>query len=713
MKRLDELQKDNNILEELKDITSESLYLKELLMDNRINKFNPSKIMSNEDLKKYINDLIEKKKINIQQILKLIPKEDKSNKQRDIKLIYESLVMEGKKIEEHIIELEPSFWEKVNEYALKKILNNLKDKKKLYEIDENEDNALLILETLYKYIPPVLEENNELKIVPNQYGDLLNYKEVNEERELNQDFKDMLKNLFGYDISYYLKHKKLKLKIQKELSINEEIIEVIEEGFKENIFNDKEEEKELKQKSKAFIKFYPKKKDNNYVLKFIDCYKSLSGEKFEEQEINTNNIDIWEKAIKTLIKELLKIINQDKEVSKTSKRVNLKEDVILEKLNIFYSILFKFENKNIYKYSIIPNEKGLYKHLVEVFGNKNIDDDIKKVLSFLNEEKSFENILIHNKIHISISYSYKTIEDIASIIDKEIKEKYEKIDLEIQKSKEEEVKIDENIKKACQLLLHKWFKENKDKIKLFEFTKSHLVDISVKILFDKNIKEILEQLLINEPETLIEMINFQNPFAPFFYSDQSFIEENDSSFLSSSDATRDDSVIRGQQNNNIMQFYYYYFQNNRRNNNNNNYNYYWRERFRNNYNEGLRKYCKAQAYVYEKLLTSHLFTDVYWKNKINENEEGELVILANSHRYKVKRSDSSYDFTVKTNQNKQYKISVKIKKYSSNSNIKFTFNYSQWNLFNSETSIIFALVSLNDENNPQIDFTKKINLNEI
>ena len=40
--------------------------------------------------------------------------------------------MEGKKIEEHIIELEPSFWEKVNEYALKKILKNLKDKKKLY-----------------------------------------------------------------------------------------------------------------------------------------------------------------------------------------------------------------------------------------------------------------------------------------------------------------------------------------------------------------------------------------------------------------------------------------------------------------------------------------------------------------------------------------------------------------------------------------------------
>ena len=62
LKRLDELQKDNNILEELKDITSGSLNVKELLMDNRINKFNPSKIMSNEDLKKYINDLIKKKK---------------------------------------------------------------------------------------------------------------------------------------------------------------------------------------------------------------------------------------------------------------------------------------------------------------------------------------------------------------------------------------------------------------------------------------------------------------------------------------------------------------------------------------------------------------------------------------------------------------------------------------------------------------------------
>ena len=58
---------------------------------------------------------------------------------------------------------------------------------------------------------------------------------------------------------------------------------------------------------------------------------------------------------------------------------------------------------------------------------------------------------------------------------------------------------------------------------LFEFTKNHLVDISVKILLDKKIKDILENLLINDPATLIEILNFQNPMGPILWSDESLL----------------------------------------------------------------------------------------------------------------------------------------------------------------------------------------------
>ena len=100
-------------------------------------------------------------------------------------------------------------------------------------------------------MPPELKENSKLNYVPNQYGNLLGYNDLSEEKELNQNFKDMLKNLFKYNISYYLKHKKLNYKINKTLSINEEIIQIINDGFKDKYSH-------LKEKARQLIRFYPK-----------------------------------------------------------------------------------------------------------------------------------------------------------------------------------------------------------------------------------------------------------------------------------------------------------------------------------------------------------------------------------------------------------------------------------------------------------------------
>jgi hypothetical protein len=128
----------------------------------------------------------------------------------------------------------------------------------------------------------------------------------------------------------------------------------------------------------------------------------------------------------------------------------------------------------------------------------------------------------------------------------------------------------------------------------------------------------------------------------------------------------------------------------------------------------MKKYCMAQAYVYEKCLGSHIFNDVIWDNKISENEEGELVILGNSHRYKVKKVDSEYDLIVKTNENKEYKIKVKSGENSNSSYLKFKYNSSQWSLFKNESlSFIFAFVSLKNEDIPEIIFAKNLDLNNL
>ena len=123
--------------------------------------------------------------------------------------------------------------------------------------------------------------------------------------------------------------------------------------------------------------------------------------------------------------------------------------------------------------------------------NIGIDDEIKEILTQLNPEKSFDKILIHHKFKLNdnFNHSQKKLEDIASVLDKEVQNIYSKIDLSIQTNKEEDFKIYENIQKTFRLLIQNWLNEHKDKLDLFEFIKSYFADISLKVLFDKNIKK--------------------------------------------------------------------------------------------------------------------------------------------------------------------------------------------------------------------------------
>ena len=759
LKKLEDLYRDNGTFEELKDILSSYSDVRKILIDNRIEYFPTNRIRSNEDLIKMINKLIEdinKTNFDIRKTLALIPKKEshEKQKQKDLIYIYEGLIQGYEKILIKEIDLDSSFWIKTNNYCLNKfkdcfntsqniIINYSYYPKKieLKNIAEKEKIALNILETLYKYIQPELQENKNIKFIPNQYGKLLSYSQLSEEKDLNEDFKNMLKNYFDYDISYYLKHKNLKYTIEKKLTINEDIINIIDKSFNSEIH----EGKTLKEKSKELIKFYPKIKcEENYVLKFIECYKSLTGEKFNEQEINTNNINIWDKAIKILLNDILNIIESDKELKVTSERIKFDEDTTIKKLNIFYSILFKMNlpEKKL-KLNFIPNEKGIYKKLSEIYINFDIDNEIKEVLSLLNEKKSFDHILIHHKIILEIQHNQKKLEDIASVIDKEIKNIYYSID---QNNNKEENEIEENIKKPCRLLIQKWFKEHIDKIKLFDFISTHLSDICIKILFDKETKKIINELLINDLQGFIDIINFQgNPNSPFFYDDSvSEIEEE-----SSLDATRDNSINLGNNlnnlfinniinnnnnnnnnninnnnnnnNNNHINYVHYLYPRNRRGNrarnninNNYNYNHNYIDWARIRYEEGIKKYCLAQALVYEKLVESHMFNIIEWVNKVNEDQEGELIILSNGHRYKVKKTVAELEFKVKTNQNKEYKIKVKRGENSHNAYLKYKFTNSDWSLFKNEMpNKIFAFVNLKSENFAEIIFSKSLKLEEL
>ena len=197
------------------------------------------------------------------------------------------------------------------------------------------------MEILYKYKQPEL--NYELNIVPNQKGKLCKYKDLYNDNEINPKFKLMLKKYFHSDLSNILVHKKLKFNNIKELSINPDIIKNIKRGFYEKL-----DEKDYKiqyenylEKAKQLLHFYPKNEDDNkkdnLIKQFINCYKVISGEEIEDEEINTIDTSIWDKAIKILLIDLLQKINEDRNIFTTLTRLKINkenEDIVIESLNI-------------------------------------------------------------------------------------------------------------------------------------------------------------------------------------------------------------------------------------------------------------------------------------------------------------------------------------------------------------------------------------------
>ena len=60
----------------------------------------------------------------------------------------------------------------------------------------------------------------------------------------------------------------------------------------------------------------------------------------------------------------------------------------------------------------------------DVYVNKDIDEEIKDIYSYLDEKNYFKTILIPKSINLSIKHQEKCLSDIALVIDKEIKKRF-------------------------------------------------------------------------------------------------------------------------------------------------------------------------------------------------------------------------------------------------------------------------------------------------
>ena len=685
------------------------------------------------------------------------------NKNKEEKKLIDELIQEKDVI---TINLDSSFWEAINEKALEKCLKFFENNYYLQSIDSNEEKVLNTLKIFYKYVKPQSDTNINLRIVPNQNGCFCKFKDLCNEKDMNENFKKMLKEHFSYDISEFLIHTKLKnIGILKELTINDKMITQIKQSFylklnendknteNDNIKsnnNNKGDEKNKKiyieqyskylKKAKELIHFYPRNEgDENLVKKFIECYKVISGNNFKEEEINTTNNTLWEKAIKILLIDLLKMIKADGSLSKTLKRLNMEEEKegdIINNLNNFYYILFIYLNGENEKaiiddFEFIPNERKIYKKLNDVYVNKDIDEEIKDIYSYLDEKNYFKTILIPKSINLSIKHQEKCLSDIALVIDKEIKKRFTKIDALIEiKSKEN--KIDNNFKICCKKLIQEWFDKHDNDRNKFEFVNNNIADISIKIIDEGKNKNLLDKLFIKGYSNFIDLLLNKNILKN--------IDENNNPCNKINNIVNNnfDNI-----NNDILNSNRNYERMNNGNYQEKNRNYYsnnsnslslnsfldgfscssyfaTNSSFNNKENDipsDLKQYYLAQAYVYEDLQKSNLDIQIDWKNKVNNNEEGEEITLKNNNKYRIKKSDFNFDFIVTSNNHKITNIIVKVLNEKRYNYIKLKCTVNQWNLFNNEENeqnkSIFALVRFQSNNTPEIFYIKTSNLNEI
>jgi hypothetical protein len=137
---------------------------------------------------------------------------------------------------------------------------------------------------------------------------------------------------------------------------------------------------------------------------------------------------VWNDCFKDNLKEITEFIVEEKSIDELSKRLNNNVEKSIDWLNEYFDLL-NFEEKFIEniigdKFSVIPNQKGIFKRKSELKIDKQIEDELKNVLEILGidirESLRHNHIITASKykdnVDGQITYNIKTNEDVINEI---------------------------------------------------------------------------------------------------------------------------------------------------------------------------------------------------------------------------------------------------------------------------------------------------------
>ena len=358
--------------------------------------------------------------------------------------------------------------------------------------------------------------------IDNQNNEFINVEENELVNWLNELFKIIRKKPELYDKIIYDKYKIFPCQEKKVFSNLKYCKQIrVDPGISEYIKNITIESDDIKKIDIYMKKFLKNNEISNQkiiekISKAVLCVKKESKDMIELiNSIKGNNLEIVESenkdseveifseetldvAIENCPDNLLSLVEKYSELDNFKSFLKEKEKCF-DFLNKFYEKLKKINYNKFYSSWIIPNCKGQFKKIKELYGNKIEEDELYLIYKKLG--KTFDDSIIHKEINLDdLSNSY-TDKDVAKgIEDYYIKLfVFDKLDIN---------RVDEDTK-AISIGLFDWMEKNEKKVqKIMEYFKDKI-----------NRARLLDLTVVN---TLHEKSKFYDKYMEFFESEEDF-----------------------------------------------------------------------------------------------------------------------------------------------------------------------------------------------
>jgi hypothetical protein len=384
-------------------------------------------------------------------------------------------------------------WNSTHKWLISILIDIVSEYKKIYSLPEKISNKTQWLNDFITFVSKEIKEGklDEVKIIPNQNGDFCFKKDLSIDDNIPEILKTEKAESFGLLLKQILLHNEIhSVNISSKIGINI-VVEKINEIFKNNKFENLIEDLDF---AIYLIHLLPDTtsqilhNSQNTLLTIVRKYYQGRCDLDSTHTISCNSEDFWRKANDKIITSLQCHISEEAsleglQMSLSDSGVNYDKGDTIIFLNDFYNYLNSI--KIAIESSIIPNQKGTFCLLDDLYKDDNIPEELKQVLFLVDSENDFKNILAEESLSIQPKHN-KGVSDIAKLIDDAVKETFA----------DTRNWEDEDFKKAIEILTE-YFRKHKSSKDLFTYTWNKKDSIELNVLWNEKDREILKELKEN------------------------------------------------------------------------------------------------------------------------------------------------------------------------------------------------------------------------